>query len=232
MDKGAHVTNLLLDAFFSAAAESRATSASVIADTLRRAIMRGLIPAGAALRQDELARQFNVSQTPVREALKQLCSNGLATAFPNKGVFVNQMTTDEAAEIIELRVLLECPALQWAIPNTTQAELSAASDILSHLAVATQIDDMVGLNSKFHSLLYLPSRKQRTLRIIDSNRISFERYFRLLWAEDQPHKVSVHEHEQLLGYVAAGDVDSAVDTLRMHIRHIGGLIVQKLSGLS
>jgi DNA-binding GntR family transcriptional regulator len=226
------VANLLLDAFFSAAAENRATNANVIANTLRRAIMRGLVPAGAALRQDELARQFNVSQTPVREALKQLCSNGLATAFPNKGVFVNQMTTDEAAEIIELRVLLECPALTWAIPNMTQAELSAARDVLSHLAVATQIDDMVELNSKFLSLLYLPSRKQRTLRIIDSNRISFERYFRLLWAENQPHKVSVHEHEQLLGYVATSDVDSAVDTLRMHIRHIGGLIVQKLSGHS
>ena len=226
------MTNLLLDAFFSAAAESRASGAGVIANTLRQAIVRGLIPAGAALRQDELARQFNVSQTPVREALKQLCGNGLATAFPNKGVFVNEMTIDEAAEIIELRVLLECPALKWAIPNTTQAELSAARDILSRLAVATQIDDMVELNWKFHSLLYLPSRKQRTLRIIDSNRISFERYFRLLWAESQPHKVSVHEHEELLGHVVASNVDSAVDTLSMHIRHIGGLIVQKLSGHS
>src|SRR5258705_264454 len=83
------------------------------------AIVDGTLAPGAPLRQDAIARHFSVSAIPVREALRQLESEGWAKVEMNKGATVAQLTPFEAREIYEIRSALESLALGLAIPNHT-----------------------------------------------------------------------------------------------------------------
>ena len=76
-----------------------ATTPDLIADTLRDEILRGDVPPGQALRQEELAERFGVSRLPVRDALLRLEAQGLVHVYPNRGAFVISLSADEVREL-------------------------------------------------------------------------------------------------------------------------------------
>src|SRR5829696_1672199 len=98
------------------------TTPDLIADSLREDILRGTIPPGQPLRQEELARRFGVSRLPVRDALLRLEAEGLVVVFPNRGAFVVSLSAAEVREIYDLRVLLEGDVLERAVPRVATAD--------------------------------------------------------------------------------------------------------------
>jgi DNA-binding GntR family transcriptional regulator len=102
----------------------------VVADALRRAILRGALPAGERLRLDAVATRFGVSQMVMREAFKQLVNERMSHAEPRRGVSVAAMSLREVEEMTRLRSLLEAQALEWAIPQMQESDLKAAQQIL------------------------------------------------------------------------------------------------------
>jgi DNA-binding GntR family transcriptional regulator len=218
-----------LDQMYAQAKTDSRNNPAVIADALTHAILHGLIPAGAPLRQSELASGFGVSQTPVREALKLVCDTGLARAEPNRGVAVRDLSAGEAREITDLRVLLECDALARAIPNYTQTDLSNLAQINRKLSRARRIDNIVELNTAFHSALYAPSERQTTLAIIDNLRIRFERYLRFVWKTSDHLEHSNAEHTAIMDHAVKRQRDKACVLLAAHIEATGDVIAKRLS---
>ena len=90
-------------------------STAMIAGALRDVICSGEISPGAPLKQDEIAAEFGVSHTPVREALKLLVSEGLATLHHNRGCFVAGLSSMVACELMEFRALIEPRLAGWAL---------------------------------------------------------------------------------------------------------------------
>jgi DNA-binding GntR family transcriptional regulator len=84
----------------------RQASHELVADVLREAITTGHLLANQPLPQDEIASQLRVSHIPVREALRQLQSEGLVTYQANRGATVTALTPAEIREIYEIRVIL------------------------------------------------------------------------------------------------------------------------------
>src|SRR5688572_16537325 len=109
---------------------SRLVANESIADSLRGDILRGKLPSGQALKQDEIAAQFGVSKIPVREALFQLKAEGLVNFYPNRGAFVSELSAVEVDEIYFMRIALETAVLARAIPDLTVAHLKHAGEIL------------------------------------------------------------------------------------------------------
>jgi DNA-binding GntR family transcriptional regulator len=213
------------------AVESRPASA-VVADALRAAILHGKFPDGERVRQDAVAARFGVSQTIVREAFKQLVAEGFLTAEPRRGVSVASLSADEAWEMTQLRGLIEAQALAWAIPSMTGADFDEAAHVLRELDRAKSTDRIITLNARFHELLYVAARRDRTTAIITALRLNFERYLRLTW-EATPHRdQSQREHWQLLELCRARDVAAASDLLRRHIVATGDLLVERLRARS
>jgi DNA-binding GntR family transcriptional regulator len=99
----------------------------MIAEALRRAIIEGLLSPGEILRQDNLAKHFSVSRIPVREALRQLESEGWIEAERNRGARVSSVSAAEVREIYEIRAVLEATALRAAAPLHTRATLEHAA---------------------------------------------------------------------------------------------------------
>src|SRR5262245_7509357 len=89
----------------------------LVAGELRAAIIDGTLSPGQPLRQDAVARHFSTSAIPVREAFRQLETEGWIIVEPNKGATVSPLSPEEAREIYEIRAALESLALGLAIPH-------------------------------------------------------------------------------------------------------------------
>ncbi|MFC6491677.1 GntR family transcriptional regulator [Ancylobacter dichloromethanicus] len=103
-----------------------ASAADVIFDALREAIARGDIAEGQTLRQDHIARMFNVSRIPVREALTRLEEQGLVSTQRYRGAVVTTLSTEEIREIFEFRALLEPEVLRYSVERMSEDGLEAA----------------------------------------------------------------------------------------------------------
>ena len=123
----------------------RVSTPQAISGALRVAIIEGRLLGGESLRQEGSARQFEVSPIPVREALRQLETEGWVVFLPNKGATVAPLSIDEALEIYDILASLECTALRLAIPHHTLATLERAEEAL-YTAPTAGVDN-VNLNT-------------------------------------------------------------------------------------
>jgi DNA-binding GntR family transcriptional regulator len=206
----------------------RNSAATIVTNALRERILHGTIPGGERLMQDAIASRFGVSQMIVREAFRQLTNEGFLKAEPRRGVSVASMNAEEAHEMTELRSVIESKALAWAIPQMSVDDLEAASHILTDLDKAKSTDRIIALNAQFHETLYAPSRKERTLALIKTLRLNFERYLRFTWEETYHLKQSQEEHREILELCKKRDAASACSLLQRHIGATGTLLVQRL----
>jgi DNA-binding GntR family transcriptional regulator len=113
------------------------TKADDIALVIEEAIVSGELEPGTVLRQEQLSEQFNVSRTPIREALRRLAALGLVSFVPNRGVRVRTISRDDLHEAFMVRAELESLATEVAAAKMTPedlAELDASASRRSHAA--------------------------------------------------------------------------------------------------
>src|SRR5438876_8102767 len=105
----------------------RAPAASeVILQFIRNSITDGSLDEGEPIRQDDVAKLFDVSKIPVREALKRLEAEGLVEFQRNRGAVVRSVSEPEIAQIFEVRAMLESNALKLSVPHMTAKTLRRA----------------------------------------------------------------------------------------------------------
>src|ERR1700759_4269313 len=114
------------------------TKADDIALVIEEAIVSGELEPGTVLRQEQLSEQFNVSRTPIREALRRLAALGLVSFVPNRGVRVRTLSREELEEAFLVRSELEGLATEVAATKMTSElleELDAAEKAFSKISV-------------------------------------------------------------------------------------------------
>lgn len=125
-------------------------------EILKEDICAGRFTPGQWLQENELAEQLCVSRSPIREALRQLASDGLVVEIPNKGVFVKEFTRKDIAEIYDLRVLLENYAIEKLHDNITPDKAERLMDCLSRMERAHAEKDLqayITSDTELHNLL-------------------------------------------------------------------------------
>lgn len=194
---------------------------SLIAASLREGIVSGAISAGAQLKQDELSAHFGVSPGPVREALRQLESEGLVRHFQNRGVFVADVSAAEAvAVLLPVRLILETHAfsiVQERLDNRLVAKLQHEVDTMHRGA---ETDDVATINEadvRFHELVVESSGAYQTSQLWHSvlPRIRLQ-FYRLTPRHPLLEEVA-DEHRQLLDALTNGDRARLAEVLEEHI---------------
>ena len=143
--------------------QNRISTTQAISAELRTAIVDGRLAPGQALRQETLAQHFNVSHIPIREALRQLESEGWVQIEQNKGATVSPLDAGEAREIYEMRAVLECHLLRLAIPAHDAGSLKAARAKLLTASRERDPNLYVRRNEEFHVALLSPAPRPHTL---------------------------------------------------------------------
>lgn len=170
---------------------------------LRNDILSGTYQPGAKLRQDEVAKRFGVSTTPVREAFRGLRSEGLVSIDANKGVVVKGLTVNDVAEIYALRILLEPILAKKAVNSITPESLQAAQIIHDQMCAATDPHQWSVLNREFHLQLMMSEESSRLYEIVKNLLMVAEPYVSLsIFIHPQILQADNKEHGMILdGYL-------------------------------
>jgi DNA-binding GntR family transcriptional regulator len=195
------------------------TAQDIVAEGLRRGILSGALESGQPLRQEQIAKDFEVSAVPVREALRQLAGEGLVTLTPNRGARVSEVSYEEAKEITEIRIALESLALRLSVPNITEDDLRQAEEVLDLWDAEEDPATFAALNWRFHTVLYEPARQPRLMSMIRSLHASFDLYVGKYSAAWMSLKVPAQQqHRHIVEACRRGDAEAAIVILERNIR--------------
>jgi DNA-binding GntR family transcriptional regulator len=186
----------------------------VVAELLREMIMTGELAPGTELRQRDLAKQFKVSPTPVREALRRLESEGLVGSELHRGSRVAAIDVDEQEENYLILAELEGLATRLAVEKMTETDLREIQACEETFAeIADDGPEAKELNRRFHFRVYECARSPLLLSLMRVLWSSFA-YGPQLW---RPHERSVEEHRLLVQALAARDAARAAELTRNHV---------------
>lgn len=151
-----------------------------ISDTLAKAIVEGRLSPGSRLNEVRLAREFDTSRAPLREALRRLESQGLIEAHPRRGFFLRRITSQGLAELFEVRAALERAAGIRATRTLTQSEIKTIDTQFELLRDTAQSGNIVKTHEedvRLHRLVCEAAGNQKLLRVFDqiTNEIRFGR---------------------------------------------------------
>ena len=194
------------------------TKEEQVADYLRERIISGVYPRGSRLKQAEIAEQLRLSITPVREALKLLAAEGYVNGDSYRGSRVVPFDAASSAENLQLRLVLESQLVRSAVEKITAQDITELRALAQEFAQAFEKGDRAtarGINYRFHRRLYDIAELPQTLHFVQ---ILWARYpFDLINSVSGRGKDAVHEHEEILQAMAAGDAPAAILAMRKHI---------------
>lgn len=146
----------------------RVTAVDLVRDTLRTAILRGDLTGDTRLIQTDIASQLGVSTTPVREAMRDLVTEGLIVMESHKIGKVRKPDWHEMAEIVRVRKALESTAVELAMANINQSDLDEANALANSLAAEEDLGSWVQVNVQFHSVFHRATSTVRLVKILGS----------------------------------------------------------------
>ncbi|MGW7272579.1 GntR family transcriptional regulator [Streptomyces sp. NPDC054864] len=186
-----------------------------VLEAVKHRILTGQLAPGQPLVETELAAQFAVSKTPVREALKTLAGTGLVVMSQYKGATVRTVDAAMAQEVYDVRLLLEPEALRRTVRSG--ALLEEARDALERADSAADAAERSLANREFHRALYVPCGNPLLARMLDDVRDQAALVSAVAWATLPSWEREAAEHREILRLALAGEADAAARGLHDHI---------------
>lgn len=192
-----------------------------VTTSLREAILQDYFEPGEKLDQDLIAKELEVSRTPVREALKVLESEGFVEIRPHRGAFIPQVSLKDIRDVYEIRVLIEAEAVRQVtplIPDTVLDELEASLDEGRAQLTAGNTAHHFTNDVFFHETIfgYLENRLMKDVLDSLNNRILRVRRFALLKPGSHLTQ-SIEEHYAILGAMRRRDPEAAAKATEVHL---------------
>ncbi|MDD5298419.1 MAG: GntR family transcriptional regulator [Rhodocyclaceae bacterium] len=204
-------------------------------DAIEERIATGAYPPGQRLDETELATEFGVSRTPIREALIQLNSAGLVVMRPRRGALVASIEPRRLCEMFELMAELEAMCGRLAARRLSPAEqerLLAAHGACEQARNAGDPDAYFRLNEQFHQSIYGASHNEFLAEQALQLHRRLRPYRRLQLRVRDRLKVSFSEHDAVVRAIVAGEGDRAAELLRSHVVVQGERFADLIASLS
>lgn len=194
------------------------TAQAAVAQRLRQEILSGHLAPGTRLIQSDVAARLGVSTTPVREAMRELASQGLLDGDPHKGWLVHQPTLPELVEVYELRAILEPVNIRKVAARITEAELAEAAALVDQMDGIDEPAAWVQLNSRFHEIVTDASRSPRLMEFLRNLRNISSLYVGI-FAQQTPERLAHanEEHRAIVDACRVRNGDRAAEVLEVHV---------------
>jgi DNA-binding GntR family transcriptional regulator len=195
----------------------RRTAHEFVRESLRRAILRGDLSGGSRLIQGDLAATLNVSTTPVREALRDLATEGLITLDRHRGGIVRELNWDDMEEIRLVRQALDPLALRLACERITDDQLAEAERLCQQMAKEKDLGDWVELNVRFHFIFEEATGVARLIGILKGLEQSSAVYVAQAqrWHPEIRRRAN-EQHRALIDACRGHDAPTAIEAMNGH----------------
>ncbi len=187
---------------------------------LQRDILTGKLKQGQKLTEQELCREYEVSRTPIREALRQLEADGLVENILNRGSFVIGLSQQDYEDLFEMRKAYEIQAVKWAIERITREEMEELEETFEFMEFYTarnDIEKMLIINMGFHEVIYKASHN----RILRKQLSSYQNYLKYMGMDSvygENYLINVlEEHRAIFKAFKDNDPKEGVIAMEIHI---------------
>jgi len=200
------------------------------------AIIRGDLPGGQWLVEQEMATRFGVSRTPIRETINQLAAFGVVRLYPNRGAQVQPFGPEQLRDIYLVRQILESEACRLACGRIAPDALDFAHRESAALAAATEHSDdwarqQMEADRSLHDLIArscgserLRTELQRYWTLIDALRMSLGHRY-------EAREQAVREHLSIIEALRGGNAHVAAEAMTRHIRQTAEAAVNLMFGI-
>ncbi|MFO1109451.1 MAG: GntR family transcriptional regulator [Bradyrhizobium sp.] len=188
-------------------------------------IVRGALAPGAPLDETDIARRFNVSRTPVREALRQLAASGLVEARAHRGAVVARPTLERLNGMFEAMAELEALCAGLAAERMSaveRARLEAIHEELRVLSHAGNPERFHSVNERFHNAIYAGSQNDYIAEMTLATRVRVQPFRRAQFRNLGRLAKSHAEHDRVVVAIMRGDRNGAANAMRAHIELVRG----------
>ena len=187
-------------------------------DQIFAAIEKGELRPGDRLFETELAKQYGVSRTPIREAIRRLEADGVVEHKPRVGAVVRTLGQQEIVELYEMRIVLETTAATMAAKHAAAAEIRTLQSLNADMQEAAEDPTRVAiLNRTFHRCIMQAARNQ----FLSHSYHALSHALILLGKTtlETPTRVAtiVAQHADIITGLREGDPDAAAEAMRVHM---------------
>ena len=211
-------------------ADTKATGAERVADSLRARILHGQFPAGAPLREEELAAHYQVSRHVVREVLRKLAAEGIAEYSSFRGARIPLLAAEDVTDIYRARQFIECGSLLAAAGRIEVRRLAEIHGSFEAAVVGGQWDDAFEHDFDFHACIVSAGGSDRLAAwhkgLLRSLKLAH------LAAPDFQSRgltMSVPQHAEVVLALAAADIPRAGRALERHLADCECLLLEGLA---
>ena len=197
------------------------SSTEYIYHQIRQGIIDGRWTSGERLVTAKLASLFNVSRTPIREALKKLENDALVKIELNVGAVIRKIDIEEVKDVYELRAAIESVAVKRVIENGVNPKLIEKLRILCKKRKnAKNFDEFETSDREFHSAICEASKSNILQEVLENYMIiswSFNTTPRILKSRKFNHGKKMTEHDKIVDAIEAGDTSKSMRLMKNHI---------------
>jgi DNA-binding GntR family transcriptional regulator len=171
-----------------------------IVSSIRSAIVNGQLKPGTRIAEPELAERFGISRTPIREAFRQLESEGFISVVPRKGAIVASFSAQDVSNFYDLKMILEGYAARLAAMALTETELAKMESLNRQMEAAAGKKDLrrvLDLHNEFHDVFLRACGNEKLHQIVQNMVMQFQR-FRLVLAMPGRVEGSIDMHVEII----------------------------------
>jgi DNA-binding GntR family transcriptional regulator len=202
-----------------------------LVNRLQQMIINGDLTPGAKVPEKDLCTRFDVSRTPLREALKVLASDGLVRLEPNRGAWVTPVTIGEVDEVFPVLGALEALSGELACNSITPEEIDAVRHLHEQMITSYEtrnLNSYFTLNQQIHRAILLAARNDTLTTSCQALSLRMQRARYLANMTEGRWAQAVQEHENILKYLSNRDGASLAKTLLGHMEAKRTSVVQWL----
>jgi len=196
----------------------------VVYEELKREILSLELIPGQAISENEICKRFDVSRTPVRDALWRLQEQGFVTTLPYRGTYVTKLNLDEIKQIIYMRTAVETSVICDFMDIATPMILEEVRYLIRKQEVIILEKDFTPekfyrLDSQMHAVWYEVTRKKKIWEILQEAQVHYTRYRMLDFETETNFMRIIKDHNKLLELIQNKDKKGLVTALKEHLTY-------------
>ncbi|WP_319371340.1 GntR family transcriptional regulator [uncultured Ilyobacter sp.] len=201
-------------------------------EILKKMIIDGEISPEEKIVETEYAEKFQISRTPLREAIRMLELEGYVEPHSKGGVIVKNCTKEDVEEIYKIRIALEGIILEEVIKKSSQTDIKKLEFIIKDtkkmMIENKNNDDVFKLFSKFNNTLYSIAKMSRVEDLIKNMNLYLRRFRKMAIEDFDRKKQAYDDHVELVNAIKEKDINKALEINKIHLERSKNFIISEI----
>lgn len=193
----------------------------LVYEELKKMIIEGDIPAGERIVETEYASKFQISRTPIREAIRMLELEGFVEVQAKGGVIVKTITRSDIEEIYRIRIALESIIIEEVIRKANSKDIRRLTRLMEDteevMEEYEEEKEIFELFSEFNKLLYDIAKLKRVEEMITNIKLYLSKFRKIAVENDERRKIAFDDHKKIVEAIKNKDFKLALEVNRLHL---------------